>query len=264
MAAEPMELDTQLPEGPQTLDNPIFASHHSLQSIKDAIEAGFPVTDLQTKPVTVSFVYNPRDILGSVPDRILGMREGPLDEDAARDRQAHMIGERTSLEEMRHRVAVRHDHKGCQMMTHEDQAESTATSSRSMTVAPETKEATLGPHGDMVWWVDPQGNHNLAPAWSQGEQQGTQKPTNVQLPAQLKSPPSENLLDTPDNEDIVSAARETTKKEGNHWLKGPSLQVLSFVSLGSIGPLALLMSMSCIQKLLHLECGWCGDGHLID
>ena len=211
MAAEPMKLDVQLPEGPQTLDNPIFASHHSLQSIKDAIEAGFPVSDLQTKPVTVSFVYNPHDILGSVPDRILGMREGPLDRDVAQDCQAHMIGGRTSLEEMRHHVALGHDDKDCQMITHDDQTESAATSPRSMVVVPEAKEATSGSQGEMVWWVDPQGNHNLAPAWSQGGQQGTQKPTNVQLPAQLKSAPSENLLDTPDNEDIVSAARETTK-----------------------------------------------------
>lgn len=215
MAAEPMELDMQLPEGPQTLDNPIFASHHSLQSIKDAIEAGFPITDLQTKPVTVSFVYNPRDILGSVPDRILGMREGPLERDVAQDRRAHMSEGRTSLEEVRHHVAAAHNDTPFQMMTHDDQnaaqVEPVTTIAQSMAGVPETREETLGSHGEMVWWVDPQGNHNLAPAWSQGGQQGAQQPTNVQLPGQLKSAPSENLLDTPDNEDIVSAARETTK-----------------------------------------------------
>ena len=210
MVAAPMELDMQLPEGPQTLDNPIFASHHSLQSIKDAIEAGFPVTDLQTKPVTVSFVYNPHDILGPVPDRILGMREGPLDGDVAC--QALIFTKRTSLEVMRHHVAVGYDDKGCQMMTHDDPTESVATSPRSMAAAPETKEATLGSHGEMVWWMDPQGNHNLAPAWSQGKQQGTQNPTLVELQAQLNtSTCPEDLLDTPDIEDIVSAARETTK-----------------------------------------------------
>ncbi|KAK9817409.1 hypothetical protein WJX74_003869 [Apatococcus lobatus] len=210
--SEPMELDMELPEGPQTLDNPIFTSHHSLQSIKDAIQASFPVTQLQAKPVTVSFVYNPKDVLGTVPDRILGMREGPLDGDFVQGSQTHQM-EATKPHEMApDHVATAPIEKGPQVMP---KGEIEVQASKSSAEAQEGDSDTTEPldySGEMVWWVDPEGNHNLAPAWSQGGLLGTRKLTHVQLPAQpLFCTTPDDLLNTPDNEDLVRAAREDSK-----------------------------------------------------
>ncbi|KAK9861262.1 hypothetical protein WJX84_003880 [Apatococcus fuscideae] len=78
--AWPEQPDPEFPEGPHTQDNPIFQSHCSLQSIKEAIEAELANTELQTKPVTVSFVYDPENVHGTLPDRTLGLRVGPLND----------------------------------------------------------------------------------------------------------------------------------------------------------------------------------------
>ena len=165
----------ELPGGPQTLDSPIFASHHSLQSIKDTIQANFLATELQTKPVTVSFVYNPNDLLGSVPDRILGMREGPLDQEAAQGSQAGHTGEQTDGDQLTNHVVIAPGVKSIQMMSQgEARVQSPKASTQSMDGQSGITDASLGNAGEMVWWVDPQGNYNLVPVRSQGGQLGQQ------------------------------------------------------------------------------------------
>ena len=157
--------------------------------------------------MTVSFVYDPENVHGTLPDRTLGLRVGPLNDTQGDAPAGRKLAVRI------HNVPDESDDE----IVDEAKARYPGSSNGPELLA--GRAASSPGHGEMVWWMDAQGNHNVAPARYSPQARG--------IPEKFRpmGPPSQptfctypkDLLDTPENEELVYISREIAAREAQQW-----------------------------------------------